>query len=155
MLANIPLDADGQPKFSNLFLNLPDFLRETAFIDRIHGILPGWKLPRIQDTAISNHIGFKADFLGEVLHGLRDRAGYTEYVTTYGQILGTKDVRDRNAIERLAAGYLKLLFPDLQLSHDELVEYCLRPAASLRQTVRDQLAELDPEYKRSLIVIYN
>jgi ATP-dependent Lon protease len=153
MLANIPLDADGQPKFSNLFLNLPDFLRETAFIDRIHGILPGWKLPRIQDTAISNHIGFKADFLGEVLHGLRDRAGYTEYVTTYGQILGTKDVRDRNAIERLAAGYLKLLFPDLQLSHDELVEYCLRPAASLRQTVRDQLAELDPEYKRIMIEV--
>jgi ATP-dependent Lon protease len=153
MLANIPLDADGQPKFSNLFLNLPDFLRETAFIDRIHGILPGWKLPRIQDTAISNHIGFKADFLGEVLHGLRDRAGYTEYVTTYGQILGTKDVRDRNAIERLAAGYLKLLFPDLQVSHDELVEYCLRPAASLRQTVRDQLAELDPEYKRIMIEI--
>ena len=153
MLANIPLDADGQPKFSNLFLNLPDFLRETAFIDRIHGILPGWKLPRIQDTAISNNIGFKADFLGEVLHGLRDRAGYTEYVTTYGQILGTKDVRDRNAIERLAAGYLKLLFPDLLLSHDELVEYCLRPAASLRQTVRDQLAELDPEYKRIMIEV--
>ncbi len=153
MLANIPLDADGQPKFSNLFLNLPDFLRETAFIDRIHGILPGWKLPRIQDTAISDRIGFKADFLGEVLHGLRDRAGYTEYVTTYGQILGTKDVRDRNAIERLAAGYLKLLFPDLQVSHDELVEYCLRPAASLRQTVRDQLAELDPEYKRIIIEV--
>jgi predicted ATP-dependent Lon-type protease len=55
-------------------------------------------------------------------------------------------VRDRNAIELLAAGYLKLLFPELQLSHDELVEYCLRPAASLRQTVRAQLAELDPEY---------
>ncbi len=151
MLANIPLDADGEPRFSNLFLNLPDFLRETAFIDRIHGILPGWKLPRIQENAISNNMGFKADFLGEVLQSLRQKAGYTEYVTTYGQILGTKDVRDRNAIERLAAGYLKLLFPDLQLSHDELVEYCLRPAASLRQSVRDQLAELDPEFKRVTI----
>lgn len=92
----------------------------------------------------SNNVGFKADFLGEVLHSLRHRAGYTEYITIYGQILGTRDVRDRNAIERLAAGYLKLLFPDFQLSHDELVEYCLRPAASLRQTVREQLAEMDP-----------
>lgn len=153
ILANIPLDADGQPRFSNLFLNLPQFLQETAFIDRIHAILPGWKLPRIQETAISNNIGFKADFLGEFLHSLRHRAGYTEYVTTYGQILGTRDVRDRNAIERLAAGYLKLLFPDFQLSRDELVEYCLRPAASLRQTVRDQLAEMDPEYKRLTIEV--
>jgi ATP-dependent Lon protease len=153
ILANIPLDADGHPRFSNLFLNLPEFLRETAFIDRIHGILPGWKLQRIQETAISNNIGFKADFLGEVLHTLRQRAGYTEYVTTYGQILGTKDVRDRNAIERLAAGYLKLLFPDLKLSREELVEYCLRPAASLRQRVRDQLAEIDPEFKRVMIEV--
>lgn len=153
MLANIPLDADGQPRFSNLFLNLPQLLQETAFIDRIHGILPGWKLPRIQETAISNNVGFKADFLGEVLHSLRHRAGYTEYVTTYGQIMGTRDVRDRNAIERLAAGYLKLLFPNFQLSRDELVEYCLRPAASLRQTVRDQLAEMDPEYKQLTIEV--
>ena len=39
ILANIPLDADGHPRFGNFFLNLPEFLRETAFIDRIHGIL--------------------------------------------------------------------------------------------------------------------
>lgn len=151
ILANIPLDVDGYPRFSNLFLNLPEFLRETAFIDRIHGILPGWKLTRIEERAISNNIGFKADFLGEVLHNLRHRAGYEEYVKAHGQIIGTQDVRDRNAIVRLAAGYLKLLFPDLNLSHNELVEYCLRPAASLRQTVRDQLAAMDPEYKRLTI----
>ena len=52
---------------------------------------------------------------------------------------------------RLAAGYLKLLFPDLKLNRNELVEYCLRPAASLRQIIRDQLAEMDPEYKRLTI----
>ena len=44
--------------------------------------------------------------------------------------------------------YLKLLFPDLKLSHNELIEYCLRPAASLRQTIRDQLSGMDPEYKQ-------
>jgi ATP-dependent Lon protease len=151
ILANIPLDADGHPRFSNLFLNLPDFLRETAFIDRIHGILPGWKLRRIQEEAISNSVGFKADFFGEVLHNLRHRAGYEEYIKAHGQILGTQDIRDRNAVIRLAAGYLKLLFPDLNLSRNELIEYCLRPAASLRQTIRDQLAGMDPEYKRLTI----
>ncbi len=53
MLANIPLDGDGSPRFNNLFLNLPGFLRETAFIDRIHGILPGWKLHK---NSRANHI---------------------------------------------------------------------------------------------------
>lgn len=153
ILANIPLDADRHPRFSNLFLNLPEFLRETAFIDRIHGLLPGWKLPRIEERAISNNIGFKADFFGEVLHNLRHQAGYEEHVKAHGQIIGTEDIRDRNAIVRLAAGYLKLLFPDLRPSHNELVEYCLRPAASLRQTIRDQLAGLDPEYKRLTIEV--
>ena len=153
ILANIPLDADGYPRFSNLFLNLPEFLRETAFIDRIHGILPGWKLTRIEERTISNNIGFKADFFGEVLHNLRHRVGYEEFVKAHGQIIGTEDIRDRNAIVRLAAGYLKLLFPDLRLSQNELVENCLRPAASLRQTIRDQLAGLDPEYKQLTIEV--
>lgn len=153
ILANIPLDADGQPRFDNLFLNLPKFLRETAFIDRIHGIIPGWELPRIQKPAISQSVGFKADFFGEVLHALRHRAGYAEYVQAEGQILGTKDVRDHNAISRLASGYLKLLFPDLRLSHQEFVDYCLRPAAELRQMVRDQLATLDPEYPKLIIEV--
>jgi ATP-dependent Lon protease len=148
MLANIPIAADGQPRFSQLFQNLPPFLQETALIDRIHAILPGWKLRRIEQAAISSSVGFKADFFAEVLHGLRHQAGYTEYVTSNGQILHTQDVRDRNAIIRLASGYLKLLFPDLRLTHQEFVDYCLRPAADLRQLVRDQLAAMDPEFKK-------
>ncbi|EFH84786.1 BREX system Lon protease-like protein BrxL [Ktedonobacter racemifer] len=147
MIANIPLAADGNPRFENLFLDLPEFLRETAFIDRIHGILPGWKLPRIEAESISTHIGFKADFFGDVLHSLRRTAGYEDHIKAYGQITGTNDIRDRNAIIRLATGYLKLLFPDLKPSQEELVNYCLRPAASLRQLVRNQLTIMDPEYK--------
>lgn len=151
IIANIPLDVDGNPRFSNLFLNLPEFLQETAFIDRIHGIIPGWKLPRIQEQTISISIGLKADFFGEVLHGLRHRVGYEEHVKAHGKIVGTDDIRDRNAITRLASGYLKLLFPDLRLSRSDLVEYCLRPAVSLRQTVRNQLTGMDPEYKQFIM----
>ncbi|GLV54351.1 hypothetical protein KDH_11990 [Dictyobacter sp. S3.2.2.5] len=151
MLANIPLATDGNPRFENLFLNLPDFLRETAFIDRIHGIVPGWQLPRIEEGSISKQIGFKADFFGDIIHTLRHTAGYEDYIKAHGKIIGTHDVRDRNAIIRLATGYLKLLFPDLKVSQDDLVNYCLRPAASLRQLVRDQLTIMDPEYKPSFI----
>ncbi len=112
---------------------------------------PAGNYIRIQEQTISNSLGFKADFFGEVLHNLRYRAGYEDYIKAHGRIIGTDDIRDRNAITRLAAGYLKLLFPDLKPSPAELLEYCLRPAAALRQTVRDQLAMMDPEYKRLTI----
>lgn len=148
ILANIPLDEQKRPRHENLFRELPEFLGETAFIDRIHGILPGWELPRIEQSFIATGVGFKADFFGDVLHSLRSRAGYEHVVQQRSSIVGTNDRRDLTAITRLAAGYCKLLFPHGELSDDDFVSYCLKPAISLRQRVRDQLAYLDPEYAR-------
>ncbi len=56
-------------------------------------------------------------------------------------------VRDVKAIKKLVAGFLKLLFPNLQLSTSEFLEYCVHPSVRLRQAVRYQLCKLDPEYK--------
>jgi len=152
LLANIPIGSSGKPQNENLFENLPEFLGESAFIDRLHGILPGWELPKFDSSMISQGTGFKADFLGEVLHILRDRAGYLEYIKNNCTI-NSDNIRDKNAIWRLASGFLKLLFPDLNLSRDELYEYCLKPAISLRQRIRNQLAYLDPEYKAMAISV--
>jgi len=146
LLANIPLDDQKRPRYENLFRELPEFLSETAFIDRIHGILPGWKLPRIEQSFIASGVGFKADFFGDVLHNLRTRSGFEQIVQQRSALTGTSDRRDVIAISRLAAGYCKLLFPHGEMSDDDFTEYCLRPAIGLRQRVRDQLAILDPEY---------
>ncbi|MEI7768850.1 MAG: BREX system Lon protease-like protein BrxL [Chloroflexales bacterium] len=148
LLANIPLDEYRRPRHENLFAELPDFLSETAFIDRIHGILPGWELPRIEESFIGRGIGFKADYFGDVLHHLRSRAGYEQIVQRYNTITGTADRRDMIAITRLAAGFCKLLFPHGQVTASDFASYCLTPAVQLRQRVRDQLALLDPEYSR-------
>ena len=148
MLANIPLDEYRRPRHANLFAELPPFLSETAFIDRIHGILPGWELPRIEESFVGRGIGFKADYFGDVLHHLRTRAGYEQIVQQHSTITGTNDRRDITAISRLAAGYCKLLFPHGMFSDEDFVEYCLKPAIQLRQRVRDQLSILDPEYAR-------
>lgn len=146
LLGNIPLDSTHRPAQSILFYNLPTFLQETAFIDRLHGILPGWEIPRVTVDTPAKGIGFKADFFGEVLHSLRERPGFDEYVTAHLKIHGTDDMRDKKAIERLATGYLKLLFPNLELSSEEFQRYCIDPSVELRQTIRDQLSKLDPEY---------
>lgn len=148
LLANIPLDEYKRPRHENLFSELPKFLSETAFIDRVHGILPGWELPRIEQSFIATTMGFKADYFGDVLHHLRSRAGYEEIVQKHNTITGTTDRRDIIAISRLATGFCKLLFPHMQVGSDDFAEYCLRPAVQLRQRVREQLSLLDPEYQQ-------
>lgn len=147
ILGNIPIGADNKPMDDILFHNLPLFLQETAFIDRLHGILPGWELPRITTSSPANGIGFKADFFAEYLHALREESIFSEYVNSKMQINGTNDMRDVNAIRRLTTGYLKLLFPNLNPSEAEFLEYCIKPSIKLRQSVRDQLSKLDAEYK--------
>lgn len=141
------MDSSGYPRQPVLFYNLPSFLRETAFIDRMHGIIPGWKLPRITTNSPAKGIGFKADFFSEVLHALRERGGYAEYASAHLKVIGTDDMREKKAIERLAAGYLRLLFTDIGPTSSEFYEYCVKPSINLRQAVRDQLCKMDPEYK--------
>jgi len=153
MLANIPIESSGRPQSENLFESLPEFLRETAFIDRLHGILPGWELPKFNSEMISLGVGFKSDFFAEVLHILRERSGYLEYVQN-NCIIESDNIRDKIAIWRLAASLLKLLFPDLKLTQEELYEFCLKPALNLRQRVRNQLSLLDPEYRNIKISIH-
>jgi len=147
LLGNVPMDASGSPQEGVWFRHLPDFLQETAFIDRLHGFVPGWELPRITTQSPTKGIGFKADFFAEVLHALRDRGGFSEYVSAHLKITGTDDMRDRKVIERLVEGFLKLLFPNLQLSQAEFHNYCIEPAVALRQLIRNQLSGMDAEYK--------
>lgn len=57
-------------------------------------------------------------------------------------------MRDKKAIIRLASAYLKLIFPDLQVSQEEFNKYCVQPAVDLRQRVRDELRKMDSEYEK-------
>lgn len=154
-IANIQIDSNGKPiNPRNLFGELPELLQETALIDRIHGVLPGWELPRIETSTLSSGVGFKADYIGEIFHALRSRVEFDKFVEDRSNLIGTKDLRDKKAIMRMASGFLKLLFPSLETVREEdFIEYCLKPAIELRQAVRDQLYYLDPEYKNYIIEI--
>ena len=148
MLGNITLDMNRKPIYlvESIFKEIPNFLQETAFIDRIHGIVPGWELPRVSKDTPSCNLGFKGDFFSEMLHRLRGEVRYADFVKLHMHLEGCNDLRDRKAISRLATAYLKLLFPDLKLSEQEFRVYCIEPAIELRQRVRDELHKLDAEY---------
>ncbi len=148
MLGNIPLDEHRRPlhQEEGLLHEISNFMQQTAFVDRIHGLLAGWEMERITTDTPSRSLGFKGDFFSEILHILRAQMIYGEYVSENLRLRNCDDLRDRKAIARLATGYLKLLFPDLSPMPEQFREYCVRPAVALRQRVRDELHRMDPEY---------
>jgi ATP-dependent Lon protease len=148
MLGNITIGANKLPLYESdgLFKELPVSLQESAFIDRIHGLIEGWFMPRISRKSPSETVGFKGDFFSEILHQLRVDLRYAEYVSHGLRLPQSEDLRDNKAIARLAEGYLKLLFPDLSCSEDEFITYCVNPALRMRQQVRDELSKMDQEY---------
>lgn len=148
MLANITLNEDHEPVYKDegLFKEIPNFLQETAFIDRLHGIIPGWYMPRVSKDTPSVTLGFKGDFFSEILHNLRSEPQYTDFVNLNMRLVNCNDMRDRKAITRLASAYLKLIFPDLNVSQEEFNKYCVHPAVNLRQRIRDELHKMDSEY---------
>jgi len=153
MLGNITLNENHRPlhEEEGLFREIPNFLQETAFIDRIHGLIPGWEMGRVTKDTPSRSMGFKGDFFSEILHVLRSDAHYAEFVSQEMRLVNCDDLRDRKAITRLATGFLKLLFPDMKPTEEEFKEFCVKPAVELRQRIRDELHKLDPEYVKVAI----
>lgn len=149
MLGNITLGSDRLPLYESdgIFKELPGALQESAFIDRIHGLIEGWFMPRVSRNTPSGMLGFKGDFFSEVLHELRVDLRYADYVSQSLHLPQCEDMRDNKAIARLAEGYLKLLFPDLALSEEDFIAYCVNPAVRMRQQIRDELSKIDQEYK--------
>lgn len=149
MLGNITIGSNKMPLYEHdgLFKELPSALQESAFIDRIHGLIEGWFMPRVSRNTPSKSLGFKGDFFSEVLHELRVDLRYADYVSQSLHLPQCEDMRDTKAVARLAEGYLKLLFPDLRLSEEEFITYCVNPAVRMRQQIRDELAKIDQEFK--------
>lgn len=138
-----------QEYYRHLFEPLPAELIDSAFLDRIHGYLPGWEIPKITPEALTNGVGFITDYYGEVLARLREddfqnecrKLTYTDGMTR----------RDQVAVERITSGLIKLIYPDGRMTHDERHEL-VTLASEMRQRVHNQLAEMSPgEFKPRLI----
>jgi len=142
---------DDQPdeRYHHLFQPLPAELIDSAFLDRLHGYLPGWEVPKITPEALADGVGFITDYFGEVLVRLReeDFQGATAGLTFAAGMTR----RDQVAIERIASGMVKLIYPDGKMTAPELEEIASL-ACELRQRVHNQLAEIAPgEFKPRFI----
>ena len=149
LLANILLDSNQEPINKPLVSELPEFLRETAFLDRIRGLIPGWKIRKLSGECFSSSLGFKSDFFGDALIAMRDDLEPDQMCARRINLTGNKVYkRNEDAVKSIASGLVKLLFPHMVLSDRDFDYYCIRPAKQLRQVIWDQLQLLDGEYRQ-------
>lgn len=140
ILANIEL-FEGQPRQTDYIRHLPEMFHDSALIDRFHGIIPGWKIPRFTTNHAAQGVGIKADVFGEYLHQLRT-VSHHEFPFGDGPTL-KGDSRDVKAVTRLASALSKLLL--INPDHIDYEDYVFNPAKDLRARVRSQLLELNPQ----------
>lgn len=150
LLGNIDLGADKIPISRRYFDDLPAVFHDTALIDRFHGFLEGWKLPRLNNGMFFKGYSLNVEYFSEVLHSLRRDP---DYMTVVGKMLvfpQNADARDTKAIKRMCAAYMKLLFPNVKKAEDMdpklFYDYCFWPAYEKRSIIRKQLSIMDPEF---------
>jgi ATP-dependent Lon protease len=149
LLANIALDAQQNPIMNPLVKELPEFLQETAFLDRMRAIIPGWKIRKLSGDCFSNGIGLKSDFFGDALLAFRNDLEFDQLCARRVQLTGNKVFkRNEDSVRAIASGLMKIFFPHGEANHTEFEYYCVRPAKILRQYIWDQLQSLDAEYRQ-------
>ncbi|MBI5489026.1 MAG: BREX system Lon protease-like protein BrxL [Deltaproteobacteria bacterium] len=142
LIGNIDvLGAQPHEKYEHLFEPLPEDLVDTAFLERIHGYLPGWEISKLTEQSFAEGWGFTLDYFAELLHRLRSSVLPVDPAASYR--LHNAKGRDVEAVHKVVRGLMKLLHPDGNASANELAEY-VALAVECRQRVKDQLSVLAP-----------
>ncbi len=139
LLGNFDVDVEHQQRVGHLFGPLPPEMRnDTAFMDRIHGYLPGWDVPKVSKLILTDNYGLVSDFLSECWTQLREQ---TRVSTLQNRVYfgGALSGRDTNAVNKTVSGLLKLLYPDPNSAvPDDEMEWALRIALEARRRVKEQ-----------------
>jgi len=146
---NIDCDRENRKvssRYRSLFSPFPNAVnRDRAFLDRIHGFIPGWKIPQIRESKLSKGYGFMADYISEIMHKMRSR-NYVNIILSNVDF-GKMSQRNQRSIVRISSGLMKLMFPHYmnQEVDKKNLKMILDIAVDLRQRVIDQLAVILPD----------
>ncbi len=150
------MDEDG---FGNMFEELPSVFHESALIERFHGFIKGWNIPRMNDDLKIAGWALNSEYFCSIMHEIRDDMSYRAIVDELIEVPEAADTRDTEAVKRIATAYLKLLFPQVRSANDitarEFKRYCLDRARKMRDTIKYQLGLLDAEYRGKDIPVFS
>src|SRR5690554_4022559 len=137
-------------KHSDLFDALPKDYYDTAFLDRMHGYLPGWEVQKLRNEMFTSQYGFIVDYLAEVLKELR-KEDHNQAYTRFFRLSDVITTRDKTAIEKTFSGLVKVIYPDGNFSMEEAREL-LEFAIECRKRVKDQLCKMDETFNDGPVV---
>ncbi|MDH7579067.1 MAG: BREX system Lon protease-like protein BrxL [Bacillota bacterium] len=149
LLGNISQESMDENR--NMLRELPRVFHESALLDRFHGFIKGWEIPRMRENMKAEGWGLNTEYFSEVMHALRDDVRYAGVVDEMVLVPKGADTRDTRAVKRLATAWLKLLFPHVTQPGEmnpktDFKSYCLEPALKMRGLIRRQLHLMDAEY---------
>ncbi len=149
------IDSNAMNEYLNMFIELPRPFHQPQFLDRIHGFIKGWCLPRMSDDLKVCGWALNSEYFATVLHELRDDPSYRAIVDEIVLLPKGADTRDTEAIKRISTAYLKLLFPNVRsaddISANDFRRYCLKPAMEMRQIIRIQMGYADEKYQGTVV----
>ena len=105
-------------EYEYMLSELPNLFQETALLDRIHGFVKGWDIPRMNDGLKITGWALNSEYFCSILHELRSDTSYRAIVERIVNVPEHADTRDTEAIKRVATAYLKLLFPQVRSEAD-------------------------------------
>ena len=142
LLGNI--DSGLMNENENMFVDLPEIFHESALLDRFHGFIKGWNIPKMRENLKANGWALNTEYFGEIMHMLREEIVYRAVVDELLQLPKNAATRDTEAIKRICTAYLKLIFPNAidasKIKIGDFERYCLEPAKEMRRVIKNQLA---------------
>lgn len=137
------IENSAMDEYSNMFFELPEPFHKEPFLDRLHGFIKGWELPRMNDDIKANGWSLNSEYFSTIMHELRDDPSYRKIVEDRIKMPPKADTRDTEAIKKICTAYLKLLFPHVRRPQDissyDFKRYCLQPAMEMRAIIRIQM----------------
>lgn len=115
----------------------PEFNNDSAFFDRIHYYLPGWEIPKMRSSLLTQRYGLITDCLAEFCKEMR-KFDYTHLFDAYFALNTDFNKRDEIAVRKTFSGLCKLLFPDKNID-EEGARLLLEYAVEGRRRVKEQL----------------
>ena len=141
------ITGDNMNEYSFMFSELPIPFHKSPFLDRIHGFIKGWDLPRMNDDMKANGWALNSEYYSTIMHELREDPIYRAVVEDMLVLPDKADTRDTEAIRRICTAYMKLLFPHVvdasDMSPFDFDCYCLQPAKEMRSIIRYQMGLID------------
>ena len=139
-------------KNSHLFESIPNGFIKGAFLDRIHLYNPGWEISTLKKDSFSKGYGLITDYIAAVLHELRV-SDHSALLNNYVKFDTSLSERDHAAIRKTFSGMIKLLYPDLNFTKEEVMEI-IDFAGECRKRVKDQLYIIDETFREDKPAVF-